>query len=61
MASTLWILESVDNEKFPYRLSNRHGDNVLLILRVQDRWPGQKGSIFCIRDEDEVWQSAIIR
>lgn len=48
----LWILESVNNPKFPYRLTIRQGNKVLLALRVQDRWPGQKGNIFCIREEN---------
>lgn len=52
---TLWILESVNDPKFPYRLTIRQGDKVLLALRVQDRWPGQKGNIFCIREENGTW------
>ena len=54
--STLWVIESVDNEKFPYRLTIRQGDKVLLALRVQDKWPGQKGNIFCIREERGEWE-----
>ncbi|MBI3354603.1 MAG: ERCC4 domain-containing protein [Nitrospirae bacterium] len=49
---TLWILESVNNPKFPYRLTIRQGEKLLLALRVQDKWPGQKGNIFCIREEN---------
>ncbi len=52
MIATLWILESVNNPKFPYRLTIRQGEKLLLALRVQDRWPGQKGNIFCIREEN---------
>jgi len=50
--TTLYILESVNSEKFPYRLTIRQGDKLLLALRVQDKWPGQKGNIFCIREEN---------
>jgi hypothetical protein len=50
--TTLWILESVNNLKFPYRLTVRQGEKLLLALRVQDKWPGQKGNIFCIREEN---------
>ncbi len=50
--STIYILESVNNEKFPYRLTIRQGEKLLLALRVQDKWPGQKGNIFCIREEN---------
>lgn len=49
--TTIFILEKVDNPKFPYRLTIRRGDKLLLALRVQDRWPGQKGNIFCLREE----------
>lgn len=50
MTTTLYILESVNDSKFPYRLTIRRGDKILLALRVQDRWPGQRGNIFCIRE-----------
>jgi len=46
-----WVLESVDHPRFPYRLSIRQGGENLLVLRVQDRWPGQKGHIFCLREK----------
>ncbi len=52
MTTTLYILESVNSKKFPYRLTIRQGENLLLALRVQDKWPGQKGNIFCIREEN---------
>jgi len=51
--NTLWILESIDNPKFPYLLTIRQDGRTLLRLRVQERWPGQKGHVFCIREEDE--------
>jgi len=53
MTKIFYILETVDNPKFPYRLTIRHGDKILFALRVQDRWPGQKGNIFCIREENK--------
>jgi hypothetical protein len=56
MTATLYILETVDDLKFPYRLTIRQGDKVLLALRVQDKWPGQKGNIFCIREENRELQ-----
>ncbi|MCS7216013.1 MAG: ERCC4 domain-containing protein [Thermodesulfovibrio sp.] len=49
---TFYILESVNNSKFPYRLTIRQGEKILLALRVQDKWPGQKSNIFCIREEN---------
>ena len=51
--STLWILETTESHRFPYRLRIRKEGKTLLCLRVQDRWPGPKGQIFCIRSEDE--------
>lgn len=59
MNTTLWILESVNNPKFPYRLTIKQGENLLLALRVQDKWPGQKGNIFCIREENWDWETPI--
>ena len=53
MTNTLYILESVNNTKFPYRLTIRQDDKVLIALRVQDRWPGQRGNIFCIRETNQ--------
>lgn len=52
---TLWVIEQVNDEKFPYRLTLRKEDNILLALRVQERWPGQKGNVFCIREETREW------
>ncbi|MGA1846003.1 ERCC4 domain-containing protein [Deferribacter abyssi] len=52
MTTTFYILESVNNKKFPYRLTIRQGDKILLALRVQDKWPGQKGNIFCLREDN---------
>jgi len=51
--STFWILEATDNPKFPYRIRIKKGEENLLSLRVQDRWPGTKGHIFCLREEPE--------
>jgi len=53
MTNTLYILESVNNTKFPYRLTIRQDDKVLIALRVQDRCPGQRGNIFCIRETNQ--------
>ncbi len=52
MDNTVWILERTDSERFPYRVTIKKGEEPLLCLLVQDRWPGQKGNIFCIRAED---------
>jgi len=57
MEQAFWILEHLGDKKFPYRLTIKKGDEVLLALRVQDRWPGQKGNIFCIREETVQWET----
>ncbi len=57
--TTLFILEQVDNKKFPFRLTIRQGEKLLLALRAQDKWPGQKGNVFCLREdgwEDGAWE-----
>lgn len=53
MSNTIWILESIDNPKFPYLLTIRKDGAALLCLRVQDKWPGQKGHVFCVREGDD--------
>ncbi len=53
MQNTIWILEETGNEKFPYRLTIRQDERILLRLWVQEKWPGQKGNIFCIREEED--------
>jgi hypothetical protein len=50
-----WILEATDNPKFPYRLRIKKGEEDLLVLRVQDRWPGTRGHIFCLREEGSAY------
>ncbi len=47
----LWILERIDNKRFPYRIRIIQGDKLLLALKVQSRWPGSGTQIFCLRDE----------
>lgn len=46
----LWIVEKRPDKKFPYRLTIRQDNEDILVLLVQDRWPGQRGNIFCIRE-----------
>lgn len=45
-----WILEKRDNTKFPYKLTIKQDNEKILTLLVQDRWPGQRGNIFCLRE-----------
>ncbi len=48
-----WIIEKTGDKKFPFRLKIKKEGEILLCLRVQDRWPGQKGDIFCLREYPE--------
>jgi len=52
---SFFVLEMVNHPKFPYRLTIRQGDKILLALRVQDLWPGQRGHIFCMREAGRDW------
>jgi hypothetical protein len=59
MSDTIWILESTKETKFPYLMTIERNGTILLRLRVQDRWPGQKGHVFCVRVPDEIDWPAI--
>lgn len=48
-----WILESTDNQKFPYRISIIKADKTILCLRVQNKWPGAGTQIFCLRESKD--------
>ncbi len=54
MSEIWWILEAIGDGKFPYGLTIRKGEDTLLRLKAQDRWPVGKGNIFCLRDEGEI-------
>ncbi len=56
---TVWVLEATGQQRFPFRLSVRRGDRTLLALRVQDRWPGGSGNVFCLRERDDSWPDPI--
>ncbi|MCR4431846.1 MAG: ERCC4 domain-containing protein [Tepidanaerobacteraceae bacterium] len=53
MSLLLWILESVENDKFPYRLTIQNDGKEVLCLRVQSRWPGAGSQIFCLRESED--------
>ncbi len=46
-----WVLESVEDERFPFRLSFQKDGRTVLRLRTQNRWPGVGHQIFCLREE----------
>jgi hypothetical protein len=49
-AQPIWILERVSSPRFPYRLRVVRGDETLLALRAQDKWPAAGKNYFCLRD-----------
>ncbi|HDP70249.1 MAG TPA: hypothetical protein ENN38_05530 [Actinobacteria bacterium] len=59
MSKTYWILEQVEDAKFPYRLNIIQGEKEIICLRVQERWPGTKGQIFCLNEEGREWPQPI--
>ena len=48
-----WIIRNTNHKKFPYKLDIMENTQIILSLYLQDKWPGQKGNIFCLRDIDE--------
>lgn len=49
LAQTFYTIKQTGHKKFPYRLTISKGEEILLDLFTQDRWPGAKGNIFCIQ------------
>ncbi|WP_440995647.1 ERCC4 domain-containing protein [Arhodomonas sp. SL1] len=50
--TTLWRVEAVDDERFPYRITLTQDGEVTLALRAKDRWPGPGGNVFCLRERE---------
>jgi hypothetical protein len=48
-----WILERTHHPKFPYLLRIEGGKKTVLCLHVQEKWPGPRGQVFCLRGERE--------
>jgi len=48
----IWIVEKREHPKFPYRITIKGGNCEELKLLAQNRWPGQKGNVFCLRDKE---------
>ncbi|MGA2107040.1 MAG: ERCC4 domain-containing protein [Syntrophorhabdales bacterium] len=46
----VWILETSEHARFPYIISIVQGDETILRVRAQEKWPGG-GSVFCLRDD----------
>lgn len=52
MTGYTWQVEATENPRFPFRIAIREGEKTVLALRAQDKWPGQKGQIFCLRETE---------
>lgn len=50
MTGYTWQVEKTQNPRFPFRICILEDSRAVLALRAQDKWPGQKGNIFCIRE-----------
>ena len=50
MPKPLWILEHLEDEKFPYRVRIEGWRPEPFCLRAQDRWPNAGRSLFCLRE-----------
>jgi len=48
----LWVIESLEGEGFPYRLTIRQDDKTVLRLRLRSRWPGAGSQVFCLREDE---------
>jgi hypothetical protein len=48
----LWVIETLEHESFPYRLTIRQGDKAVLRLRLRSRWPGAGSQVFCLREDE---------
>jgi hypothetical protein len=48
----LWVIETLEHESFPYRLTIREGDKAVLRLRLRSRWPGAGSQVFCLREDE---------
>lgn len=47
MTGYTWQVEKTENLRFPFRIAIREGEKTVIDLRAQDKWPGQKGQIYC--------------
>ncbi|MGA1862114.1 ArsR family transcriptional regulator [Deferribacter thermophilus] len=47
-----WVITKSKSKSFPYKLFITKGSNTILSLLLQDKWPGEKGHIFCLKNEE---------
>jgi hypothetical protein len=48
----LWVIETLEGESFPCRLTISQGDKTVLRLRLRSRWPGAGSQVFCLREDE---------
>ena len=56
--SALWTLSATGNPRFPYRIEIRRGDQRVIALWVQDKWPGSGKQIFCLREGEPTGETS---
>jgi len=50
-----WIITKSDSKNFPYKLYIQQDNFTILSLLLQDRWPGEKGNIFCLINKEDTF------
>jgi hypothetical protein len=50
MTGYIWQVDKTPNSRFPFRISILEDLRTVLALRTRDKWPGQKGNNFSIRE-----------
>lgn len=48
---TDWLVERTLHPRFPFRITIRQGDRLVLAVRAQSAWPGPGQQIFCVREK----------
>ncbi len=51
--NAIWTIRSTGHSRFPYCVIVSRGKDILLQLYTQDKWPGTRGNIFCLRELKE--------
>jgi ERCC4-type nuclease len=54
MEEFTWYLYKAENPNFPYRITIKNGERIIVDLRTKDKWPGPKGNIFCLRQNPDI-------
>ncbi|NLG83214.1 MAG: hypothetical protein GX493_01105 [Firmicutes bacterium] len=47
-----WVVERVEEARFPDRVRIEGAEEEALCLRTQERWPAAGRSLFCLREKE---------